>query len=93
MVRRKKIFHGEYTNPKNAWNADHYTRVSIMIKKDSISTSTEKEHLKKLAAAQGKSLSRYIIDAINAYAGETVISVLDNESKKRKVPVDEQVNE
>ena len=63
---------------KNAWMADNYDRVSIMIKKG------ERERLKSAAAAAGVSVSRYVIDAVNAHAGEPLLSVLDDESKKKK---------
>ena len=46
--------------------------------------SVQKQHLKELAKASGKSVSRYIIDAVNAYAGETVLEPLDDESKRKK---------
>ena len=63
---------------KNAWMADNYDRVSIMIKKG------ERERLKSAAANAGVSVSRYVIEAVNARAGEPLLSVLDDESKKRK---------
>ena len=89
MARAKRQFDGNYTNKKNEWNADHYVRATIMIKKNPNGFgSSERDRLKALAKAQGKSTSRYIIDAINAYAGENVLSTLDNESKKKKVTKD-----
>ena len=63
---------------KNAWMAENYDRVSIMIKKG------ERERLKSAAAIAGVSVSRYVIEAVNAHAGETLLSVLDDESKKKK---------
>ena len=63
---------------KNAWMAENYDRVSIMIKKG------ERERLKSAAAIAGVSVSRYVIDAVNTYAGEPLLSVLDDESKRRK---------
>ncbi|MBQ9304525.1 hypothetical protein [Butyrivibrio sp.] len=73
------------TSTKNDWNAKTYTRVFISIKRDKPNGKcSEKERLIELAKAQGKSTSRYIIDAINAYAGENVLTILDNDSKKKK---------
>ena len=73
------------TMSKNKWNTKTYDRIYINVKRDKPNgKSSEKERLKELAEAQGKSTARYIVDAINAYAGETIISVLDNESKKKK---------
>ncbi len=73
------------TATKNKWNSKQYVRVFINVKRDAPGKeSSEKKKLQELAAAEGKSVSRYIVDAINAYAGEQVLSVLDNESKKKK---------
>lgn len=70
---------------KNKWNANHYVRIGIMIKRDAPGEkSSEKEKLVALATAQGKSVSHYIIDAVNAYAGEPILSVLDNDTRKKK---------
>ena len=82
--RKKERYSCWYSDGKNAWNAQHYARVTIMIKLDENGRCSEREKLHALAKAQNKSTSRYIVDAINAYAGEQVITVLDNESKKKK---------
>ena len=72
-------------NPKNVWNTAHYVHVSFLVKRDTKSGScSERERLQELAKLSGKSTSRYIVDAINAYAGEQVISPLDDESRKSR---------
>ena len=63
---------------KNAWMAENYERVTIMIKKG------EKERLKEAAKASGFSVSRYVIESVNAYAGEQILSLLDDTSKQKK---------
>lgn len=63
---------------KNAWMAENYERVTIMIKKG------EKERLKEAAKDHGFSVSRYVIEAVNAYAGEQILSLLDDTSKQKK---------
>lgn len=63
---------------QNAWKARNYDRVTIMVKK------CEKETLSTAAAAAGVSMSRFIIDSINARS-PGLLSVLDDESKKRKL--------
>ena len=63
---------------KNAWMAENYERVTVMIKKG------EKERLKAAAMASGFSVSRYVIEAVNLYSGEKMLSVLDDESKQKK---------
>lgn len=72
------------TADKNRWNAKHYDHIMIVVKKAPVGSPSEKQRLKALADASSKSVSRYVIDAVNAYAGETVLSPLDNESKKKK---------
>ncbi len=72
------------TADKNRWNAQHYDHILIVVKKAPDGTLSEKKRLKLLAEAAGKSVSRYVIDAVNAYAGEAVLSPLDNDSKKKK---------
>ena len=70
---------------KNKWNTAHYVHVSFLVKRDmETGKSLERERLQALAAKAGKSTSRYIVDAINAYAGEQVITPLDDESRKKK---------
>lgn len=66
---------------KNAWMNENYDRVTIMIKKG------EKEKLKEAAKNAGKSVSRYVVEAINTHAGEQLLTVLDDESKKKKESV------
>lgn len=63
---------------KNAWNQENYDRITIMIKKG------EKERLKEAATDSGFSVSRYVIEAINSYAGKPMLSVLDDTSKQKK---------
>lgn len=63
---------------KNAWMAENYDRVTIMIKKG------EKERLKEAATASGFSVSRYVIEAVNSYADKELLSVLDDTSKQKK---------
>jgi len=63
---------------KNAWMAENYDRVTIMIKKG------EKERLKEAATASGFSVSRYVIEAVNRYADKELLSVLDDTSKQKK---------
>ncbi len=69
---------------KNAWNAKHYDPVTIMLRKQPDGTISDKARLKALAGEKGMSVSRYIIEAVNAYAGDTVLSPLDDESKKKR---------
>ncbi len=68
---------------KNAWNAKHYETVTITLRKQPDGTISDRERLKALAGEKGMSVSRYIIEAVNAYAGETVLFPLDDESKKK----------
>ena len=63
---------------KNAWMSENYDRVTVMLKKG------EKEKLKEAAKQAGQSVSRYVIEAVNTHAGTDLLSVLDDESKKRK---------
>lgn len=70
---------------KNAWNAQHYDSISIMLKKNSEGSEiSDKDKLKMLAKEKGVSVSRYIIEAVNAYAGAGTLSPLDDESKKKR---------
>ena len=62
---------------KNAWMAKNYDRVSIMLKKG------EGSRLKAVAVADGVSVSRYVIDSINARSGAQVLTPLDDTSKKK----------
>lgn len=62
---------------KNAWNARNYDQILISVRKG------EKEKLKEAAAAAGVgSVSRFIIECINAVHPD-LLTVLDDESKKR----------
>lgn len=63
---------------KNAWMSENYDRVAISLKKG------EKDLLKSAALAAGVSVSRYVIEAVNAYAGGKLLTLLDDESKKKR---------
>ena len=63
---------------KNDWNARNYDQILISVKKG------DKEKLKLAASAAGVSMSRFIIDSVNIRA-PGLLSVLDDESKKKKV--------
>lgn len=63
---------------KNQWNEKNYDRVTFMVK------AGEKQILKDAASAAGKSLSRFIVDAINQSEGRSLVTVLDDDSKRRK---------
>lgn len=63
---------------KNAWMNENYDRVAISLKKG------ERDLLKSAALAAGVSVSRYVIEAVNAYAGGKLLTLLDDESKKKR---------
>ena len=62
---------------KNAWNARNYDQILISVRKG------DKDKLKAAAAADGVSVSRFIVDSVNLRTGG-LLSVLDDKSKKRK---------
>lgn len=62
---------------KNRYANKAYERVTIVVKKG------EKEKIKSLARANGQSVSRLIVEALNGCAGEELLTVLD--SLKNKV--------
>lgn len=62
---------------QNAWKARNYDRITIMVKKG------EKDKLSAAASVAGVSMSRFIIDSVNA-AAPGLLSVLDDESKRKK---------
>lgn len=62
---------------QNAWKARNYDRITIMVKKG------EKDKLSAAASVAGVSMSRFIIDSVNA-ATPGLLSVLDDESKRKK---------
>ena len=63
---------------KNDYATAAYDRVTVIVKKG------EKETLQGIARDRGISVSRYIVDAINAYEAAEVLTVLDDDSKKKK---------
>ncbi len=63
---------------KNQWNEKNYDRVTIMVK------AGEKQILKDAAAEAGKSVSRFIVEAVNQSAGKPLLTVLDDSSKRKK---------
>lgn len=63
---------------KNKWMQENYDRVNIMVKKG------EKDILKAAAAARGESVSRYVIGMINRGEGRALLTVLDDDSKRKK---------
>ena len=68
---------------KNKWMQENYDRVNIMVKKG------EKDILKAAAAARGDSVSRYVIDMINRGEGRALLTVLDDDSKRKKAASDQ----
>ena len=72
------------TQAKNAWNTKHYLNLHFTIRREEDGSSPDKERLLAFANEQGKSVSRLVIDAINAYAGKEILTPLDNQSKKKK---------
>ena len=68
---------------KNKWMQENYDRVNIMVKKG------EKDILKAAAAARGESVSRYVIDMINRGEGRALLTVLDDDSKRKKAASDQ----
>lgn len=67
---------------KNKWMQENYDRINIMVKKG------EKDILKDAAAARGESVSRYVIDMINRGEGRALLTVLDDDSKRKKAASD-----
>ena len=62
---------------KNAWNARNYDSVLFTVKKG------EKDKLRAAASAAGVSVSRFIVESINAHS-PGLLTVLDDNSKRKK---------
>jgi len=62
---------------KNAWNSRNYDKILVTLKKG------EKERVMTAASAAGCSMSRFVVDAINARS-PGLLTVLDDDSKKKK---------
>ncbi len=63
---------------KNDYAAAAYDRITFIVKKG------EKDIIQGVARSKNVSVSRYIVDAINAYEGAETLTILDDESKKKK---------
>lgn len=63
---------------KNDYANAAYDRVTFIVKKG------EKQILQEQARLHDVSVSRYVVDAINAYENQPVLTLLDDESKKKK---------
>lgn len=65
------------TERKNDWNAKVYERVVLIVK------AGEREKLQAAARAEGKSVNRFILEAVNAQR-PGLLSPLDDTSKQKK---------
>lgn len=63
---------------KNRYNKKNYDAITFAARKGC------KDILKAAARQSGKSMGRYITDAINDYAGEILLPPLDDDSKEKK---------
>ena len=71
---------------RNRWNRAHYDKINILIKKG------DKEVLQKAAEEEHVSVSRFIVNAVNAiYPG--LLATLDDTSKRPKPPEPAQESE
>ena len=65
------------TEKKNEWNQKTYERINFVVK------AGDKEKLKAAAEAEGKSINRFIQEAINQKS-PGLLSLMDDESKRKR---------
>ncbi len=67
---------------KNMYNKYKYDRVSIVMKASARGENRNKAALRRIAAEHGMSVNAFVIFCINTVAGEDIIDVLDDYSRR-----------